>query len=473
MSRGALLQLVAKNEIDDYMIDTNIKSSIFQNVIKKTTNFSEIPYSFYASNSSTWGSTIKFTIKRIGDLLTNMYLVIELPVLSVASIKQTGGLPIATDLDPNTSTLRVKWNDYIGNTIIENVILRIGGQKIDEMSGEYMQFYTELYNFTWSKLCMLGHTPNLVYPQTYIDTDFVYIPLHFFFCNDLTKALPIIALEYHEIEVEIKLKEWEYAYLVLSQVNNHENAGTDQVSKMNFSHTNYKIDPINFTSIRLDCNFIFLDRDERVAMVNKRHEILITQTQTLINSCRLNDSIYLTFTNPIKELIFALQRNDYYLLGEISNYSGKPKFVPMDLNGNIVTTITDRLWNQIPDRHLLQTMSIEFNGIERIPSRDYKFWHHVQNFEHYRSKIDHNIYMYSFGLTNKENTGSCNFSMLDSVRLNVNLSTSETFNYLTGSINPLNRITVGPGSDNIIKVYANNYNIFVIESGMGGVMYTI
>lgn len=468
MSRGALLQLITKNEIDNYMIDTDIKNSMFQNVIKKTTNFSEVPYSFYATSSANWGDTIKFTIKKVGDLLTNMYLVLELPTLSVSNINEAS----ASDKDERISTLRVKWNDYIGNTIIDNVILRIGGQKIDEMTGEYMQFHTELYDTTWSKLCMLGHSPNLIYPQTHIDNEYIYIPIKFFFCNDLTKALPIIALEYHEIEIEIKLRTWEYTYLVLSQVTSQTNniSSMDEISKVNFAHTSYTINPILFNNIRLDCNFIFLDKDERIAMVNKRHEILITQTQKLINACKLTDTIYLNFTNPIKEIIFALQRKSYYMLGEINNYSGKPKFIPLDNTGNIVTLITDRLWNQIPDFHLLEQMSIDFNGIERVPTRDYKYWHFVQNYEHYRSRIDHNIYMYSFGLNNKENTGSCNFSMLDTVRFNVNLSTPETYFY---HYSLPEQITVGPDSDTFIKIYANNYNIFVAENGMGGIMYTI
>ena len=79
--------------------------------------------------------------------------------------------------------------------------------------------------------------------------------------------------------------------------------------------------------------------------------------------------------------------------------------------------------------------------------------------------------MYNFGLTNKENTGSCNFSMLDSVKLNIKLGTSDTYSY---NINDASKIlTTGPSPNTSIKVYANNYNIFVIEGGMGGIMFNI
>ena len=464
MSRGALLQLVAKNEIDNYLIDQSLKTTIFNNSIKKITNFSEVPFSFYTTGSSTWGDTIRFRINKVGDLLTHMYLVLKLPNLSVEDIHDCD----PSDNNIRDSTLRVKWNDYIGNTIIENVILRIGGQKIDEMSGEYLQFHTELYDLCWSKLCMVGHHNSLTFPQTTIEEQYVYIPLRFFFCNDVTKALPVIALEYHEIEVEVKLRSWDYSHLVLSQVNNYDGVSTE-VSKNNFSHTDFHITKKDFTDIRLDCNFIFLDEVERISMVKKRHEILITQTQKLVVQCNKSDAIYLNFTNPIKDLIFAFQRNDYFNLGEILNYSGKPLFIPLN-GGSIEPDITDRLWNQIPDKHLLENMSIEFNGIERVPTRDYKYWHYVQNYENYRTKMEHNVYMYSFGLNNKENMGSCNFSMIDSVRLNIELSKPTSYPFL---INTSKTITVGPNNNITAKIYANNYNIFVIEGGMGGLLYTI
>jgi hypothetical protein len=467
MSKGALLQLVAKSEIDNYLIDSDLKTSLFQKNVKRITNCSSTPFSFYPSCNINWGDTIHFTINKIGDLLSQIYLVLELPVLSVQDIVGAS----SDDKNERISTLRIKWNDYIGYNIIENVILKIGGQKIDEMTGEYMQFHSELYDNTSSKIHMMGHDKSLIYPQTRIEKQNIYIPIRFFFCTDISKALPIIALEYHNIEVEIKLREWDYIYLILSRVINiDETTPITNVSKKNFSHTNYTIVKKQMNKVHLECNFIFLDSDERIEMASKRHEILITQTQKLITNCKKNESIYLYFTNPIKELIFSFQRPDYFNLGEIFNYSGKPVYIPL-IDDVVVTEITDRLWNQITDTHLLEEMSIDFNGIERIGTRDFKYWHHVMNYENYRSKIDHNLYMYSFGLNAKENMGSCNFSMLDTVRLNIKLSESITSYY--HYTNDANIIITGPSNITSVKIYANNYNVLVIESGMGGLMYTV
>lgn len=475
MSRGGLLQLVAKNEIDNYLVDDNLKNSVFQNIIKKVTNFSEVPFSFYPSGGCSWGDTIRFRINKVGDLITQTYLVLKLPPLSVADIYDCPNPTVNNN--EITSTLRVKWNNYIGNSIIEYATLKIGGQIIDRITGEFLQLSTNLYDSCWSKLNMIGHNNTLTSPQTRIDDQYIYIPLRYFFTTDITKALPVIGLEYHDIEIEIKLRTWDFTHLILSQVTNTEllSDGTTvvkQVSKRNFCHTNYHITQKNFTDIRLDCNFIFLDADERVNMAKKRHEILITQTQQMTSICNITDSIYLNFTNPIKELIFVFQRTDYALLGEIFNYSGKPQYVPLNSNGSIVQEITDSLWNQIPDAHLLDNMSIYFNGVERVPVRDYVYWYYVQNYENYKTKCENNIYMYSFGLNSKENMGSCNFSMLETVRLNITLATPDPpYGYLITDTNKT--ITVGVGSTITANVYGTNYNIFVVEGGMGGLMYTI
>lgn len=464
MSRGALLQLIAKSEIDNYLIDnTSTKKSIFNNVIKKITNFSQVPVSYYPDSANTWGDTLRFTIKKIGDLLTTMYLVLELPSLSVDDIE------IYPRQNERDSVYRVKWNDYIGNLIVENVIFKIGGQKIDEMTGEYMQFHTELYDTTWSKLCMIGHDPVLNKPQYQIDKQFIYIPFRFFFCDDISRALPIVALEYHEIEIEVKLRRWEDTYLVLKQLYINDNSDRT-LSKINYLHTNKTIRLKKYNNIRLDCNTIFLDAVERHEFVKKRHEILITQTQKLIINCANRDSIYLNFTNPIKELIFAFQNRKYANLGEIFNYSGKPKYVPPVINGIEVIEITETLWNSIPDKHLLDCMNIEFDGVERVPYRDYKYWHFVQNYENYRTRIDHNLYMYNFGISTKTNMGSCNFSVFDTVKLNIKLTDLSSYYY---NKNIENKILIGHCNKTLIKMYANNYNILVIESGMGAIMFTI
>ena len=94
-SRGSLLQLIAKGDIDKYLYqneDLEIKKSLFKSEVKKITNFSHSTVSIYPENSPSWGDTVTFKINRYGDLLSNLYLSFELPQLSVEDIDGLSGL---------------------------------------------------------------------------------------------------------------------------------------------------------------------------------------------------------------------------------------------------------------------------------------------------------------------------------------------------------------------------------------------
>jgi hypothetical protein len=455
-SKGSLLQLIAKGEIDNYLFDNDISKTIFQSGINKITNFSETTFSIFPENAPSWGDTIRFKVNKYGDLLTNIYFVLELPEISVSDI-------VGLNEDIRTSQYRIRWNEFIGNAIIEKIVLRIGGQKIDEQTGEFIQFYTDLYDTTWSKLCMLGHDKSLINPNTKIDKQYIYVPLKFFFNKDISKALPVYALNYHEIEIEIKLKAWDKTYLVLHELTDQVSSTESSTSKKYFAHTNNIINQKSFSNVRLDCNYIFLDDDERKFIMNNRHEYLITQVQYQETNIMSNDRIFLNFENPIKEFFFVIQKNENINNNEIFNYSGKSQYLPTG-----TTEFTERLWEQIPNKHLLETASLQFDGNDRVSEKDYKYWHLVQNYEHYRNTMIHNIYMYSFGISNKENTGSCNFSELENIALNIKLISPST-EYIHYSNN--DTVTIGPESSTIIKIYGVNYNIFVIDSGMGAIKF--
>jgi len=458
-TRGSLLQLIAKGDIDKYLYqdleDVKIERSIFKSEIKKITNFSDSTVSLYPENSPSWGDTVTFKISKYGDLLSNMYLSFELPQISVEDI-------IDESENIATSSFKIKWQDYIGNIAIEKIILRIGGQKVDEQTGEFLQFYTDLYDKTWSKLCMIGHEKNLILPSTKIDKQYIYVPLMFFFCNDISKALPIYALNYHDIEIEIKLKSWDDLYLVLLSITDNISDTESKTSKLFYKHTNKTILKKNLTGFRLDCNYIFLDDIERKYFLENKHEILIQQVQYQEQSILSNEKIFLNFNNPIKELIYVFQSNTIENLGEVFNYSGKPKYLP-----STITDFTESLWIQIPHKHLLDKASMQFNGNDRVSEKDYKYWYLVQNYENYRNRIEHNIYTFNFGLNTKENTGSCNFSELDEVSLTIKLAdTTNEIYHRDGSTT-----SIGLGTYNKIKIYATSYNIFKIDSGMGVVMF--
>ena len=95
-----------------------------------------------------------------------------------------------------SSKYRVMYTDYVGNVIIEKVSLYINGLLIDELYGDYMQVYSDLYISDWNRKAMLGLDDILNKPNLKIDSESIYVPLKFWFCTDLTKPLPVIVYLY-------------------------------------------------------------------------------------------------------------------------------------------------------------------------------------------------------------------------------------------------------------------------------------
>ena len=470
MATGALLQLQSRNDFDDLLFSDDIKMSEFAYNYKKITNFSEIPYTFYPTSKVSWGDKIVFKINKVGDLLMNMYLTLELPEIKIDNI---------IGVDPSelgvSSKYRVKWQDYIGYAIIESAILRIGGKVIQEMTGEYMMCHTDLYDNTWANMKLCGHDGDLIIPQLKIFKQFIYVPLRFFNCNNYNSGIPVNALRYQEIEVEIKLRQWEDIYLILYQLIDVKDAvdrTKDDPNSYKYAHTKKSIPKADFNNCRLDCNFIYLDSFEREYFLNNKLSLLITQVQSLEQTLQSKDTVFLNFTNPVKELYFLVSKNEIRNLGELYNYSGKPEFIPFDDNGDPITEFTKSLWVQIPEKHVLEEASLQFNNVDRVPFKDYKYWYAVQNYETFKSRPMHYIYLYSFGLSNKRlNVGSCNFSEFESVKLNIRLAGSDIRRF--SLIDTDYTIELGPEDSTRVAVYGISYNFFDIEDGMCELRYNM
>ena len=464
MSTGAILQINAKSEFNDLLFTNDIKMSEFKSSYKKITNFAEMPFSIMPTGAVTWGDKVVFKINKFGDMMTNMYLALELPEIKVSDI-------IGKSESDVTSNYRVKWVDNIGHAIIERAKLRIGGNTIQDMTGEFMMCHSDLYDNTWCMNKMMGHAGDLIYPQLKIVKQYIYIPLRFFNFDDYSMAIPINALTHHEIEVEIKLRNWEEVYLVIQQLTDIKDPSSIYIDPVSYTyaHTYEKLPLKQFNNFRLDCNFVFLDETERKYYIDNKQEILITQVQEIHQRCNNIDSVYLIYNNPIKEIYFLLSKDSIRNLGELFNYSGKPKYIPFDNSGGEITQFTKELWVQIPEKHFLADASLIIDGVDRVPTRDYKYWYLVQNYETFKSKPEHYIYLYSFGLDWKKNKGSCNFNNFDNVKLNIKLEESDIrrFSY----VDPSYIINVGPENQINISSYGVSYNVLIIEDGMCELMY--
>ena len=478
MSNGSIIELVAKGMADEDLIDINNNSSLFNYDIKKKNKYTKGDVFFYPQGNNNWGNTLRFNIEREGDLLYGLYVKITLPKLSINNLIRPPNW-VASDFNETnaSSKYRVMYTDYVGNVIIEKASLYINGILIDELYGDYMQVYTDLYISDCNRKEMLGLDDILNKPNLKIDSESIYVPLKFWFCIDQLKPLPLIALQNSEIYIDIKLRNFHECISVLEKLD-------DKLYHSDIKHNIVSLEEISL----LGC-FYYVDLEERAKLATSEYEILITQTQLRSQEISTNSIMEIDFNNIVKDLFFFIQPLKHIKYGEFFNWSSKMKYIPVELfnveelkkldthaqlmddlscHDSIRHNINNdiKLWELEPSRHLLVKARMLFNGIERIQWRDYKYFYFMQNHENYQKSLDSYIYMYSFNInpTRDANYSGCNFSRLSNSQLQIVTKTNTFY---------INETTNYPTYDQFIfKCYATNYNILVINNGICGIKYS-
>tara|TARA_B100000674_G_C37819598_1_gene905138 strand:- start:16 stop:1188 length:1173 start_codon:yes stop_codon:yes gene_type:complete len=381
------------------------------------------------SGVADFGKSVTATISRNGDLVYRMYLE------HAASFKQA-----------NTSTIAI--GDDYGSHVMKEMELEIGGQKIDRHYGHWHSVYSRLTEQDYSGSqhsrtlfnTMAGNGDGIetnggnvsaigTRGWTMVDDTVstakgtFWIPLYFWFCRNPGLALPLIALQYHEVKVKISFEE----IGKLIAYDTDDNAAFGASTQNTNAGTATNVDAAG-TSFSLWCDYIYLDTDERRRFAQVSHEYLIEQVQ--FESKTGGGGMNLNFNHPVKELIWAGVRN------------------------TAVNMTKDLLYRRgsVSDG----TYLLKLNGHDRFKERDYRYFTRTQIWEHhtgnggmrYSGEKD-TIAVYSFALKPEEHqpSGTCNFSRID----NAQLIDSKTVD---------------------IHVYAVNYNVLRIMSGMGGLAYS-
>jgi hypothetical protein len=452
MSNGSILDLVAKNKIDEDLININNDLSIFNYDIKKKNKYAKGDTIFYPEGKANWSSTFRFNIERQGDLLYGLYLVVKLPVLSTALLNLPNGVPTPNVLDPNGNDYRVKWTEYVGNVMVDKVSLYINGQLIEEMLGDYMQIYTDMYISDWNRKSMLGCTESLNRPNLRIESEIIYIPLRFWFCNDIEKPLPLIAMQHCHIYIDVKFKNFTDCMSVLIK---------DDRDKLYHSDITHKV--VDIENVSLQANYFYLDLEERKETATKEYEILITQSQNRSVSLNTTYNIDLNFNNTIKDLIFYIQPYSNKLYGEYFNYTSRLKLPPPSLFP--LTLNQYKLWDIAPQKHLLVRARLLLNGIERIGWRDAKYFYNMQNHENYRNVLHSHVYLYSFNAypTKDNNYCGCNFSRIENPQLQVEI--------VPDNLQLDTNLFLATDLSYELKCLVTNFNFLVIKNGLAGLKY--
>jgi hypothetical protein len=574
---GGLMQLVAYG-VQDVYLTGNPQITFFKVVYRRHTNFAVEPIEQTFQGSPDFGKTVTAQINRNADLITKMY--------------------IKVDLKKTEAGVRYGWVRRLGHAMIDEVKMSIGGTNIEKQYGDWLNIWYELSHQTgqergYSK--MIGDVDELknitVSKQEYT----MYVPLQFWFCRNNGLALPLIALQYHDTRVEIKFRQ-------LDDLVNYKVAGGLSGNNGKRPSTD-----LSMGDALLLVDYVYLDAEERKKFAQAAHEYLIDVIQHTGDetASSTTEKYKLTFNHPSKALYWAIKLGRYsdgssYVAwatdgnwtaacerfakllwlstrrgieyagvggwnirvaeagGEVASPVARSELsasvlallakvtaqlvFATDLDGTAdagavapatvenVTLLSNTLsiadcsqtvaQLAFPDTHSafdtgvaeasaaattntqaipgkasssqfindhacvirdhanygifadgsenpVQTGLLQLNSLDRFSKRDGNYFNYVQPYQHHTRTPADGINTYSFALNPEDHqpSGTANFSRIDNTTLILTLG-----NRLADSNTGFPATWLG--SNSVAKVYATNYNVLRIMSGMGGLAYS-
>lgn len=385
------------------------------------------------------------------------------------------------------SSYNFSWVQKIGFALLEECQIEIGGQIIDRINSDILNIWYEL---------SLGNNQRTIFNKLIGDIDVLttygttpyytlYVPIPFWFCRYNGAALPAVALRYHDIIINIKLRE--LSKCCYFEENN--NININEIIKLPY--------------VSLYVDYIYIDQPEREKFGQKQLEYLIEEHQTIIYknlSTQIINNI-LNFVNPVKEIFWVIQStnslnvyktwNKYNLPSEsmfdavqshnlgilllgVFNfkigdniiitrslyYNGKYKIKSISelgiiVGGNFINTDSGLISNQL-EENTITNSTLMLNGIPIIDNVPVEYLNLVQPYQCHTNTPSLGIYVYSFSLHPEEfqPSGTCNLGLV---------SSTELYNVL----NPKLYKRIFDQKDSLIlKVFAKNLNILKITKGM-------
>jgi hypothetical protein len=459
---GGLMQLVAYGAQDVYLTG-NPKVTFFQAVYKRHTNFAMEVIEQTVNGSAGNDGRLSVTIARNGDLIGDMFLELTANTLLVSHAGSTSNLS----------------GIWCAERSIKNIELTIGGQRIDKHYQIWWRLYSELYLGTDKKnnyAKMTTSAAAALANGTSRGSNQVYLPLLFFFNRNPGLYLPLIALQYHEVRLDFDLS-----------------------SEFTLYHST--------SGVKVWGNYVYLDTEERRRFAQKGHEYLIEQVQhtgsdsvTVAATSVQQKQIRLSYNHPVKELVWAYNNggptnaglwnftsnlltsnavmlesatrvsygfSNVVTLSPIGSSAGVPQFLGgLTIGASGSANVSSAQWLEdglayngavIPNMSCgpLSSFKLILNGQDRFKEQSGKYFNQVQPYMHHSGNPYPGIYCYSFALKPEEHqpTGTCNFSRIDNAQVQVTMK--------AGCI------------DNTAQwMFAVNYNVLRIQSGMGGLAFS-
>ena len=520
---GGLMQLVSYGAQDIY-ISGNPQITFWKILYKRHTNFAVESIEVTFNGQADFNKRVTAVINRNADLMYKTYVQVTLPEVNLQN-----GFP--------SSTGGFRWVNYVGHRLIKQVEVEIGGQRIDRQYGDWMQIWTQLSTDAGNVVALdeiVGNSHDLVLmkrsngealdavcsgtadttvtcvPRAGTPAKTLYIPLQFWFCRNPGVAIPLIALQYHEVRVNVDFETWQNCQYAESQV------GVPLPS----------LPQVSLAAASLYVDYVYLDTEERRRFAQQSHEYLIEQVQytgaeSITSS---SNKIQLNFNHPVKELQWVVQRDSFVdcsgqpwiaVVGGPQPFNYSDDFssdgmimsllsqqnatnavnntnngivnsptVPLGGNQNLANPAS--LTNNTTDlggtiefesgvNYLLAKVilasgvrceggnpvavaKLQLNGQDRFTEREGSYFDRVQPYQHHSRTPSTGINVYSFALRPEEHqpSGTCNFSRIDKATLQLTVTLNTVYISRTAQV----------------RVYALNYNVLRVMSGMGGLAYS-
>ena len=556
---GGLMQLVAYGAQDVYLTG-NPQITFWKVTYRRHTNFAMESIEQTFNGQADFGRRVTCTISRNGDLAYRTYLQVTLPEINQQ-------MAATTD-----AGVWARWLDFPGEQMISQVEVEIGGQRIDRQYGDWMHIWNQLTLSAEQQrgyYQMVGNTTQLTFicdpsfaavdgpcasgapvqvcePRNALPETTLYVPFQFWYCRNPGLALPLIALQYHEVKINLDIRPIDEC---LWAVNTLDCSAAAKNSVKSVTPYNQSL-----VAASLYVDYVFLDTDERRRMAQNPHEYLIEQLQFTGDESvgSSSNKIKLNLNHPCKELIWIVQPDAnvdycaslncntmlYKTLGaQPFNYTDGIDALPNAIhafggaasiaettgsyidgsglfndpgavdvtsaswwnynsaggagsnqngfdNGQGVTgtlggtgyggavnsgagaavtnsgvsdagtfvlaetSLDMHCWGENP----VVTAKLQLNGQDRFSEREGTYFDLVQPYQHHTRNPDTGINVYSFALRPEEHqpSGSCNFSRIDNATLQLVLSNA----------------TVQGTNTAKVRVYATNYNVLRVMSGI-------
>ena len=537
---GGLMQLVAYGAQDVYLTG-NPQITFWKVTYRRHTNFAMESIEQTFNGQADFGRRVQCTISRNGDLAYRTYLQMTLPEINQDDRTGTASA---------TNNVLARWLDYPGEQLISMVEVEIGGQRIDRQYGDWMHIWNQLTLTSEQEAGyhkMIGQTSQLTYltdpafanvatacgaagvpeavcaPRQALPETTLYIPLQFWYCRNPGLALPLIALQYHEVKINIEIRPLDECLFAVKTV------ATSGTGSQKVANAYAK----SLVAASLYVDYVFLDTDERRRMAQNPHEYLIEQLQFTGDESigSSSNKVKLNFNHPCKELVWVVQPDLHvaYCDSFISNttlhkalgaqpfnYTDAIDALPntilafgsraqsgpvsgstgnevinteglfndgiasvttsaastgdksgLDTDANTGSGVSDagvfvlaetalnmHCWGENP----VVTAKLQLNGQDRFSEREGTYFDLVQPYQHHTRNPDTGINVFSFALRPEEHqpSGTCNFSRIDNATLQLVVSAA----------------AIGGVQTAKVRVYATNYNVLRIMSGMGGLAYS-